>query len=155
VYLVPAFSGMGAPYWRDGARAAIVGLSAHSTRAHIVRAAIEAIAYQLRDVVEMLQNEAGMQIHHLRCDGGGTRNEGLMQFTADLLGIELHVAEQPDCSALGAAMMGMLGVGSGSLRELEQVSRGERTFVPSQKSEQVQAQYRGWLKAVQQVLCTT
>ena len=83
----------------EDARAAIVGLSSHSNRGHVVRAALEAIAYQLRDILEMLQSESAVTVRRLRCDGGPTRSNWLMQFTADLLGMELHLPQQPDCSA--------------------------------------------------------
>ena len=109
VYLIPAFAGLSAPHWKPDARAAIVGLSAHSTRNHVIRAAEESIAYQLRDVLQMMNEDAGVPMRSIRADGGPTRDAFLMQFTADLLGIDLQVAAVPDCSALGAAMAGMLG----------------------------------------------
>src|SRR5207253_857036 len=112
VYLVPAFAGLGAPYWVPGARAAVVGLSAHSGREHVVRAALEAIAYQVRDVLEMMRAQAGVPLRVIHADGGATANRFLMQFTADTAGLEVSVAEVPDCSALGAAMAGALGTGA-------------------------------------------
>jgi glycerol kinase len=155
VYLVPAFSGLGAPYWRDEARAAIVGLSAYSHRYHIIRAALEAIAYQVRDVLEMLQSEAAVRVHRLRCDGGPTRSDWLMQFTADLLGVELRLPQQPDCSALGAAMMGTLGAGwYSSPAALPELPQEEKTYRRKVSAEQANVRYRGWQHAVQQVLYT-
>ena len=93
VYLVPAFAGLSAPYWRSNARAAIVGMSAHSRKEHIVRAALESIAYQIRDVLEMMRFNGGAVPRVLFADGGPTCNEFLMQFTADILRLELIVAE--------------------------------------------------------------
>ncbi len=154
VYLVPAFSGLGAPYWRDGARAAIVGLSAHSHRGHIVRAALEAIAYQLRDVLDMLQAEAGVEVRELRCDGGATQSQLLMQFTADVLGIELRLPTHSDCSAIGAAMMGMLGIGwHSSPAALRELRSEEHVYRRVMTAEDAARRYRGWQQAVQQVLC--
>ena len=152
VYVVPAFSGLGAPYWRDGARGAIVGLSAHSDRRHVVKAALESIAYQLRDVLEMMHSEGGPQLREIRADGGATANLFLMQFVADILGVELRVAGHWDAAASGAALMGALGSGlripaAGFTGPDEMVYR--RTMAP----EQAQARYAGWLRAVKQVLC--
>src|SRR3990172_1977092 len=112
VYLVPAFSGLSAPYWNPDARAAIVGMTAHTRREHIVRAALEAIAYQIRDVLEMMRADAGVVPQVLHADGGPTRNEFLMQFTADIAGLELVVSDGPESSALGAALAGRLGLGA-------------------------------------------
>lgn len=156
VYLVPAFAGLGAPYWRDGARAAIVGLSAHSHRGHIIRAALEAIAFQVRDVIEMLQNEAGMSVSELRCDGGATRSAPLMQFTADVLGIGLRLPRHPECSAIGAAMMGMLGVGwYPSTQALSKMTSEDHVYRRSMSADDADRRYRGWQRAVQQVLSVT
>jgi glycerol kinase len=128
-------------------------LSAHSNRDHVFRAALEAIAYQVRDVIEMLQSEAGITVQRIRCDGGPTRSEWLMQFTADLLGIELYLPQQPDCSALGAAMMGALGTGwYSSQAELAHLPQEERIYRRTMSAERANARYRGWQRTVQQVL---
>jgi glycerol kinase len=154
VYLVPAFSGLGAPYWRHGARAAIVGLTAHSDRRHIARAAFEAMSYQVRDVLDMVKIESGIQVHSLRCDGGPTASDFLMQFTADVLGIELEVSEDPHCSALGAARMAALGIGWYSdTRALAALPTESRTYRRTRDAGLVDHDYRGWQQAVQQVLC--
>lgn len=156
VYLVPAFSGLGAPHWKASARAVISGLSAHSDRRHIARAALESIAYQVRDVLETLQAEAGIELRRLGADGGPTANIFLMQFVADLTGAELRVAEHPGLSALGAAMMGMLGSGSAaSLEELQQLPRPEKIFRPEMDAARVRALRTGWRKALDQVLHAT
>ncbi|GFE87747.1 FGGY family carbohydrate kinase [Steroidobacter agaridevorans] len=156
VYLVPAFAGLGAPYWRDAARAAIVGLSAHSHRGHIVRAALEAIAFQLRDVIEMLQAEAGVAVSELRCDGGATRSDPLMQFTADVLGIELRLPRHPECSAIGAAMMGMLGIGwYPSPQAMRELTSEAHAYRRKMSPDEADCRYRGWQRAVQQVLGVT
>jgi glycerol kinase len=153
VYVVPAFAGLGAPWWREGARGAIVGLSAHSDRRHVVRAALEAIAYQLRDVLEMMRTEAGVNLREIRADGGPTANGHLMQFVSDIVGLELHVARRADRAARGAALMGALGAAlpvdvarfTGAADDI--VYRRQMT------AEEAQARYAGWLRAVSQVLC--
>src|SRR5205823_7272013 len=106
VYLVPAFAGLGAPHWSPSARAAIVGMSSHTNRNHIIRAALESIAYQLRDVLEMMKNRDGDGFSSIHADGGATRNAFLMQFIADIIGLEVTAAQIPDCSPLGAALAG-------------------------------------------------
>jgi glycerol kinase len=111
VYLVPAFSGLGAPYWDNQARAALVGMARNTTKAHVARAALEAIAYQVYDLAEAMAAEAGAPLTELRADGGASKNDFLMQFQADILGIPVAQSAQPEASALGAAMMGGLAIG--------------------------------------------
>lgn len=153
VYLVPAFAGLSAPYWKPKARAAIVGLTAHSTRNHVVRAAEESIAYQLRDVLHMMNGDAEVALQAIRADGGPTRDGFLMQFTSDLLGIELQAAAVPDCSALGAAMSGMLGSGLRSgLEELAMLPRETTTYRPQMDEAIVQSNIAGWKDALRGVL---
>jgi glycerol kinase len=153
VYFVPAFSGLGAPHWNSEARAAIVGMTAHTRREHIVRAALEAIAYQIRDVLEMMEAEAAIRPQLLYADGGPTRNEFLMQFVADLTGVELHVAEVAESSAWGAAMAGLLGLGVvRSLDDLAQLPRETRKYQPKMAADAAHRLYGGWRSAVQRVL---
>lgn len=156
VYLVPAFSGLGAPHWSESARAAIVGLSAHSDRRHLIRAGLESIAYQLRDALDMMQSDAGVTVRRLHADGGATANRFLMQFAADLTGTELRVAGSPHYSPLGAAMMGMLGMRQkASLEALANLPREDRTYVPQQNRAEVSRAHAGWQRAVKQVLAGT
>lgn len=153
VYLVPAFAGLSAPYWSADARAAIVGMTAHSKKEHIVRAALEAIAYQIRDVLEMMHSDAGVAPQVLHADGGSTRNEFLMQFTADMTGVDIVATDVPDSSALGAAMAGMLGLGiAKSLDDLAALPRATRTFRPSLPRDKADSLYAGWKAAVGRVL---
>ncbi len=153
VYLVPAFSGLSAPYWSPTAKAAIVGLTAHSNRNHIVRAAEESIAYQLRDILDMMKSDAGMPLCCIHADGGPTADRFLMQFTADVAGVELQVSDVPDCSPLGAVMAGMLGAGlRRSLDELADWPREMRVYRPTMPAEQVERYYAGWKAAVKRVL---
>jgi glycerol kinase len=153
VYFVPAFAGLSAPYWSADARAAIVGMTAYTNKAHVVRAALESIAYQIRDVLEAMRNSAGIAPSLIHADGGPTRNEFLMQFTADLLQLELNVADVPESSALGAAMAGMLGLGKyASLEELANLPRPSRGFVPQMSRARADDLYAGWQAAVERVL---
>jgi glycerol kinase len=152
-YLVPAFAGLSAPYWNADARAAIVGLTAYTRREHIVRAALESIGYQIRDVLEMMQAEAGVTAARLHADGGPTRNALLMQFVADMTGAELQVAEVAESSAWGAASAGLLGLGVyGSLDELAALPRQVRTFRPRMSHGDSNRLYDGWRAAVKRVL---
>jgi glycerol kinase len=146
VYIVPAFSGLGAPYWRDGARAAIVGLTAHSDRRHVIKAALESMAYQVRDVLDMMRAETGVQLQEIHADGGPARNAFLMQFVADVVGVDLRVSSLTDQSAWGAALMGRHATKSQSASYEETIYK--RRMTPAQ----AQTRYQGWLRAVGQVL---
>ena len=153
VYLVPAFAGLSAPYWAPGARAAIVEMSGFTKKEHIVRAAQEAIAYQIRDVLDMMKGEAGHTLQSVAADGGPTKNNFLMQFTADLTRTELKVSDVAESSALGAAMQGMLGLGMcKSLDELAKLPRKQKIFRPQMKAAEVKKLYDGWQQAVKRVL---
>ena len=153
VYLVPAFAGLSAPYWSPAARAAVVGLSAFTRREHVVRAAEEAIAYQVRDVLDMMGTDANLKLENLHADGGPTRDGFLMQFTADMAGVELIVSEVSESSAWGAAMAGLLGLGlCSSLDELALLPRQTRTYRPKMDPAKVRQLHDGWLAAVKRVL---
>jgi len=153
VYLIPAFVGLSAPYWSPNARAAIVGMASFTKREHIVRAALESIAYQIRDVLDMMRGDAGVALRALHADGGPTRNEFLMQFTADVAGVELRVSDVPESSALGAAMAGMIWLGvCKSLTELAALPREARSFQPHGDAAKVKQLHDGWLAAVRRVL---
>lgn len=152
VYLVPAFAGLSPPYHAPEARAAIVGLTPHSGREQIVRAGLEAIGYQVRDVLAMLAGQAGVLPAALFADGGPTRNAFLMQFVADITGVELAVTDVPESSALGAAMMGMLGLGwQAASGGFSQLPRTVTTFRPRLPAAEVERLVRGWRDAVRRV----
>jgi glycerol kinase len=128
-------------------------MTAYTTKAHVVRAALESIAYQIRDVLGSMRETAGVAPSLVHADGGPTRNSFLMQFTADLLQLELSVADVPESSALGAAMAGMLGLGNvGTLDELTNLPRPARSFVPQMPLERADELYAGWQSAVRRVL---
>lgn len=152
VYLVPAFAGLSAPYWKPEARAAIVNMTSHTRKDHIVRAALESIAFQIRDVLEMMHKDAGVAPRVLHVDGGPTRNKFLMQFTADMTGAELIVSDVAESSALGAAMAGMLGLGVvESMSEFAAVERRGTIYGRRMESATVTQALDGWRRAVQRV----
>ena len=153
VYLVPAFAGLSAPYWSPEARAAIVGMTGFTRKEHIVRAAQEAIAYQIRDVLEMMRADSKINLRSLYADGGPTRNQFIMQFTADITRVELKVSDVPESSAWGAAMQGLLGLGIyKSLDELAKLKGAQKNFRPEMNAKLVQKNYDGWRQAVKRVL---
>jgi len=150
VYLVPAFVGLGAPYWDERARGAMVGLTRGTTRAHIVRAALEAIAYQTRDVVECIGQDSGIALETLRVDGGACENDFLMQFQADMLGAPVHRPAVLEVTAKGAALLAGLGVGFWTdAREIEARATGSRSFEPRMPAERREELYAGWKRAVE------
>jgi len=150
VYLVPAFVGLGAPYWDESARGAIVGITRGTTRDHIVRAALESIAYQTRDVVECVRADSGLALERLRVDGGAARNDFLMQFQADILGAPVERPPVLEVTALGAALLAGLAVGFWSDRaELESLEAGAQIFEPRLRAERREALYAGWKRAVE------
>lgn len=152
VYLVPAFAGLSPPYAKADARAAILGLTPHSRREHVVRAGLEAIGYQIRDVLDMLARDAAAAASTVFADGGPTRNTFLMQFVADITGVEIVVSDLPESSALGAAMAGMLGLGwYASLDELTALPRRLMRYRPSLPRAEADRLLAGWHAAVQRV----
>jgi glycerol kinase len=152
VYLIPAFAGLSAPHWRPNARAAIVGMTPLTRKEHIIRAALESIAYQIHDVLEMLRAESGMEVRTLLADGGPTRNEFLMQFTADVLQAELVVTNAPNSSARGAAMAAMLGIGrSQAISDLSKLPRATRSYKPTMDPRKAAQLCSEWQTAVQRV----
>ncbi|WP_109082567.1 glycerol kinase GlpK [Aggregatibacter kilianii] len=153
VYVVPAFTGLGAPYWDPYARGAIVGLSRGVNRNHIVRATLEAIAYQTREVLDAMQSDSGEKLAALRVDGGAVANNFLMQFQADILDVKVERPKVREVTALGAAYLAGLAVGFWKdLEELRGKAIVERTFEPKQTAEKRTALYQGWKKAVQRAL---
>jgi glycerol kinase len=153
VYLVPAFAGLSAPWWSPNARAAIVGMSGFSKKEHIVRAAQEAIAYQIRDVLEMMQKDSGHALRSVAADGGPTRNTFLMQFTADLTRANWAVSEIAESSAWGAAMNGLLALGiHRSPGDFAKLPRKQKIYRPRMNAATAKKFHQGWLAAVKRVL---
>ncbi len=153
VYLVPAFVGLGAPYWDERARGTILGITRGTSREHLIRATLESIAYQTRDVVECLSSDSGLRPEVLRVDGGACRNEFLMQFQADVLGICVERPEVLEVTALGAAGLAGLAVGFWRDRaDLEHASPVGRVFEPAMSADRREALYAGWKRAVERAL---
>ncbi|WP_109860247.1 glycerol kinase GlpK [Aggregatibacter aphrophilus] len=153
VYVVPAFTGLGAPYWDPYARGAIVGLSRGANRNHIVHATLEAIAYQTREVLDAMQSDSGEKLATLRVDGGAVANNFLMQFQADILDVKVERPKVREVTALGAAYLAGLAVGFWKdLEELRGKAIVERIFEPKETPEKRTALYQGWKKAVQRAL---
>ena len=149
VYFVPAFAGLGAPYWDAEARGTIVGLTRGSTAGHIARAALQSIAYQTMDVLKAMEADAGMPIRELRVDGGATANDLLMQFQANLLNCKVIRPNVVETTALGAAYLAGLAVGYWKNREeIQQLWQAEREFIPAADTTKVQNGIKGWRKAV-------
>ena len=150
VYFVPAFVGLGAPYWDMYARGTIVGLTRDSTRGHLARATLEAIAFQTRAVVDTISTEAGLSIPELRVDGGGSVNSLLMQFQADILGIPIQRAHIVETTALGAAYLAGLAVGVWrDTTEVEQYWKSTATYEPKMSTDERETLYSNWRYAVE------
>lgn len=151
VYLVPAFSGLGAPYWRSDVRAILCGMNAGTGRAHIVRAGLEAIAYQIRDVVEELNASTGQALTRLCVDGGATGNPLLMQFVADQLNVPIGISQVEELSAAGVAYLASITAGCAS-RERIFSGVAHQSVNPSGNQALRAQQYAGWKKAVELIL---
>ena len=153
VYVIPAFTGLGAPYWDPYARGAIVGLTRGTNASHIIRATLESIAYQSKDVIEAMQADSGIPLQALRVDGGASANNFLMQFQADILGVDVERPATLEVTALGAAFLAGLAVGYWSgLDDVRNRLHIERVFEPSADKEKQVQRYKGWKKAVSRAL---
>jgi glycerol kinase len=153
LYLVPAFVGLGAPYWNDAARGLLSGITRGSTSAHLARAVLEAIAYQVRDVFDIIQAEAGTELNVLLADGGASRNPLLMQFQADIIGRPVVQNTTVDTSALGAAYLAGLALGYWqTLDEMRQLPRPQTVFEPRMAPLNREALYAGWQTAIARAL---
>jgi len=149
VYMVPAFVGLGAPHWDSAARGAILGITRGTTMAHIARAAVESMAYQTCDVLDVMQKDAGLTLSRLKVDGGATVNDQLLQFQADLLGVPVCRPVGAEATARGAAYLAGLAVGVWSgLPELARIWKLEREFQPAMDPAVRKRLYTGWQKAV-------
>jgi len=149
VYFVPAFAGLGAPYWEPDVRGTIIGLSRGTNQAHIARAALEAIAYQTMDVLKAMQADAGVEIKELRVDGGAAANDLLMQFQSDLLSCKVIRPTIIETTALGAAYLAGLAVGFWeSVEEIQQLWQADKEFTAQGDPEKVAAGINGWERAI-------
>jgi glycerol kinase len=153
VYLVPAFVGLGAPYWDSSATAMITGMTRGTKKAHIVRATLESMAYQVKDILDIMTAEASVTLKEIRVDGGPTRNKFLMQFQADILNTMVVVNQLEELSGIGAAYMAGLAVGLWKDKEEIKTLRIEDTaYVPVMSDENRKQLYKGWKEAVLRVL---
>lgn len=150
VYVVPAFTGLGAPYWNMRARGAVFGLTRGATQAHLIRATLESMAYQTKDVLGAMEKDAGITLRALRVDGGAVANNFLMQFQADILGVKVERPDVIETTALGAAYLAGLAVGF--WRDKAEICSSwklNQAFIPEMSEEKRTKLYRGWLKAVE------
>ncbi len=149
VYLVPAFTGLGAPYWDSEARGAVFGLSRGTEKEHLVRATLESLAYQTKDVLDAMQKDSGIDLETLRVDGGAAANDFLMQFQSDILGTPVERPEVLETTALGSAYLAGLAVGYwDSTDEIKSVSDTDSVFEPDMNQDERDSLYDGWQHAV-------
>lgn len=150
VYVVPAFTGLGAPYWDPYARGAIVGLTRGVNSNHIIRATLESVAYQTRDVLDAMQADSGIKLATLRVDGGAVANNFLMQFQSDVLDTQVFRPVVTEVTALGAAYLAGLAIGFwDSIDELQDKAKLDRQFIPCANDKKRDRRYRGWQRAVE------
>lgn len=152
VYIVPAFSGLGAPWWQSGVKGAVFGLTFATTKAHFLRAALESIAYQIKDLVDVMARATGGSLKEIAADGGPTKNQFLMQFQADMLSTPVVCTEVDDASALGAVLMN--GFARGLWKDCADVvgfRKVTKTYQPRQNPQHVEL-YQGWRRAVHQLI---
>lgn len=149
VYVVPAFTGLGAPYWDSNARGSVFGLTRGTSKEDFVKATLQSIAYQVRDVIDTMQVDSGIDIQQLRVDGGAAMNNLLMQFQADILGIDIARAKNLETTALGAAFLAGLSVGHWeSMDELKELNATGQLFQATMNESRKEKLYKGWRKAV-------
>ena len=149
VYIVPAFVGLGAPYWRPRVRGTVTGITRATTGEHLIRAALESIAYQVHDIFRAMEEDLGRKIECLAVDGGACVNDFLMQFQADILNVKVARPKQSEVTALGAAYLA--GLSSGYWRDIEDIRRNvgiERYFLPKMASGEREKLLAGWSRAL-------
>ena len=149
VYVVPAFAGLGAPYWDMYARGAIFGLTRDTGKAHLAKATLEALAYQTKDILKAMEDDSGIQLKNLRVDGGACSNNHLMQFQADILDSEVHRPEVIESTAMGAAFLAGIQVGLWKQEDVDQNRPMNRIFKPTFDRVKRKRLYKKWQKAVE------
>ena len=150
---MPAFAGLGAPYWDMYARGAIMGLTRGANRAHLVRATLESIAYQVKDVLNAMQEDSGLKLKGLKVDGGASSNNFLMQFQSDILDVNINRPKVVETTALGAAYLAGLAVGF--YKDKEEIKSSwiiDKEFTPNMSDDKRNLLYKGWKKAVSRSL---
>lgn len=151
VYIVPAFAGLGAPYWNMYARGTICGLTRGAGRNHIVRAALESIAYQTNDLITAMQNDAGVTVTSLKADGGAARNKFLMQFQADISNTSVVCPANAEATALGATLLA--GITAGIIKNTDSINYAATTFTPNMSPLDRQNNINGWKRAINSTIC--
>jgi glycerol kinase len=152
VYVVPAFAGLGAPYWDMYARGAIFGLTRDTGKDHIIKATLESLAYQTKDVLNAMQQDSGLKLKSLKVDGGACANNILMQFQADILGAEVERPEVIESTAMGAAYFAAIQVGLWRKEDIVTNRRVEKCFKPQMDDTTRTRLYDGWMKAVKRTM---
>ncbi|MDR1525548.1 MAG: glycerol kinase GlpK [Tannerella sp.] len=153
VYFVPAFTGLGAPWWRSEVKAAILGMTLGTGKAHILRAALESIAYQVKDLVNAMTQQAGVNLKELRVDGGPVKNKFLMQFQADMLQAPVNCSDMEEASALGAVVMnGFARNVRGDFKDVAGLRSNNNRIMPITDGKEMELLYRGWIEAVKQLI---
>ncbi len=151
VYVVPAFTGLGAPYWDMYARGAILGLTQGVTEKHLIRATLESLAFQTRDIIGLMEVDSGIKLKSLKADGGASANNFLMQFQSDTLNAEVVCPPFPEATAFGAALLAGIEIGFYQQNEIQSILPGSKVYKPRMGLEQRDQLYKGWLKAVSRV----
>ncbi|MCP4977112.1 MAG: glycerol kinase GlpK [Maribacter sp.] len=149
VYVVPAFAGLGAPYWDMYARGAIFGLTRDTGKAHLAKATLESLAYQTKDILNAMEEDSGVELQNLKVDGGACANNYLMQFQADILGTEVHRPKVIESTAMGAAYLAGIQVGIWTQKDIDQSRPMDRIFTPTFDSKKRTSLYKTWQKAVE------
>ena len=152
VYVVPAFAGLGAPYWDMYARGAIFGLTRGTTKAHLVRATLESLAYQTKDVLDAMEKDSKVTLNTLRVDGGASANNLLMQFQSDILGVKVERPKIIETTALGAAYLAGLAVGFWKRKDIDKNWQLDEPFKAKMDVKKRKELYGGWLKAVKRTM---
>lgn len=153
IYVVPSFTGLGAPYWDSYSRGAIFGLERSSKREHLVKATLESIAYQSNDLIYAMQKDLGQKIKVLKVDGGATKSNYLMQFQASISNLEVHRPINVETTAMGACYLAGLAVGFwNSIDELKTIAKVDQIFYPKWESNKIQTLLKGWNQAVKRTL---
>ena len=152
VYVVPAFTGLGSPYWRSDASGLITGITRGTNKGHITRAVLESMAYSARDLIDIMEREGGVKLDKLRVDGGASQNNFLMQFQSDVINVPVDRPVERESTALGAVYLCEIALGINSLEEISNSRVSERVFAPDKNREKYEKMYDGWKNAVKRCL---
>ena len=152
VYVVPAFAGLGAPYWDMHARGAIFGLTRDTGKYHLVKATLESLAYQTKDVILAMEHDSKTKLASLKVDGGACANNVLMQFQSDILNTEIERPKNIESTALGAAYLAGIGIGLWQQQDIITNKKIDKIFIPTMKKERIEKLYKGWKKAVKRTM---